>query len=328
MALVAQALEKTTLEKTSLRNMKKLFPLILSLASLTTFAQAPATATLHPVSTTFSERDVAISPDGSEMLYTIMTGQHIFSAIVYIRKEKNGWSAPAVAPFSGKFRDLEPAFSPDGTKIYFSSNRPVQGKSSTDFDIWVVDKVNGKWQEEAKNLGAPVNTTKDEFYPSATKSGNLYFTAEYGNGIGKEDIYVTSFVNGVYSQPVPLDTAVNSKTWEFNAFVSMDEKYILFTSYGRKDDSGGGDLYMSIKENGVWQKAKALTLINSKALDYCPFLSFDQKSLYFTSARHAMTGSYEKPVTYDQLLSILTDKQNGTDNIYWISFEEVLKSLR
>jgi Tol biopolymer transport system component len=321
-------MEKKAFEKTSIMTMKNVLTLWVTLLAMNAVAQAPLEPTLHAVSSAFAERDMAISPDGTEMLYTIMTGQHVFSTIVYRRKEKKGWSKPAIAPFSGKYRDLEPAFSPDGTKIFFSSNRPASGKSGIDFDIWVVEKVNGTWQKEATNLGQPVNTAKDEFYPAVTKSGNLYFTAEYQNGVGKEDIFISSLINGAYSEPIPLDTAINSKTWEFNAFVSPDEKYILFTSYGRKDDLGGGDLYMSSNENGVWQKAKALFMINSKSLDYCPFLSPDQKSLYFTSQRHNIKDTHENPITYNQLLTILNDPSNGTDNIYWVSFEEVLKSIR
>ncbi len=285
--------------------------------------------TLHAISSVFSERDMAISPDGTEMMYTIVTGQHVFSSIIILKKGAKGWSAPSIAPFSGQYRDLEPAYSPDGNKIFFSSNRPVEGKSSTDFDIWVVEKINGVWQSNAKNLGAPINTPRDEFYPSVTESGNLYFTAEYEGGVGKEDIFVASLQDGKYTTPAPLDTAVNSKTYEFNAFVSPDEKFILFSSYGRKDDSGGGDMYISLKnDNGTWAPARVLTIVNSSKLDYCPFVTADQKTLYFTSQRHNLKGSQEKPLTYDRYISMLKDVQNGTDNIYTISFDTVLKSVR
>ena len=285
--------------------------------------------TLHAISSVFSERDMAISPDGTEMMYTIVTGQHVFSSIIILKKGAKGWSAPSIAPFSGQYRDLEPAYSPDGNKIFFSSNRPVEGKSSTDFDIWVVEKINGVWQSNPKNLGAPINTPRDEFYPSVTESGNLYFTAEYEGGVGKEDIFVASLQDGKYTTPAPLDTAVNSKTYEFNAFVSPDEKFILFSSYGRKDDSGGGDMYISLKnDNGTWAPARVLTIVNSSKLDYCPFVTADQKTLYFTSQRHNLKGSQEKPLTYDRYISMLKDVQNGTDNIYTISFDTVLKSVR
>lgn len=88
-------------------------------------------------------------------------------------------------------------------------------------------------------------------------TGNLYFTAEYTKGVGKEDIYVSRWINGSFTESIALDPAVNSAAWEFNAFVTADERFILFTSYWRKDDTGGGDLYICTKnDDGHWLPAK------------------------------------------------------------------------
>jgi len=281
------------------------------------------------VSTNLNERDMAISPDGSEMYYTLQSNQNAFSTILHRRKlPGNKWSAPVVASFSGKYGDLEPAFSSDGKKLFFSSNRPLLGEKIKDYDIWVVEKVNDKWSAP-KNLGKPVNTEANEFYPSVAANGNLYFTAEYEKGVGKEDIYLCRWINGSFTESSALDTAVNSSFWEFNAFVSPDETYILFTSYGRKDDKGGGDLYICTKNaDGHWQPAKNLELINSTKLDYCPFVSAGQETFYFTSSRHTLPSSYEKTVTYEELSKVYNSPSNGSENIYWISFARVMKSLR
>ena len=238
------------------------------------------------------------------------------------------WSAPEVVSFSGRFSDLEPAFSADGKKLFFSSNRPINGSEIKDYDIWYAEKVNGKWNEP-KNIGTPINTERDEFYPSLSSSGNLYFTAAYEKGIGKEDIYISSLKNGSYSDPIALDTAVNSKFYEFNAFITADEKMIFFTSYGRKDDLGGGDLYVSLKNaEGKWQSAKNIELLNTSKLDYCPYVSPNKKSFFFSSSRHTLKSSYDKPVTYQELLKIYNRASNGSENIYWISFETLLESLK
>jgi Tol biopolymer transport system component len=282
------------------------------------------------VSTELAERDLAISPDGTEMFYTQQGNQRAYSFIVYRTKNKNNvWSTPAMAPFSGKFGDLEPAFTADGKKLFFSSNRPTDGGGNPkDYDIWYVEKVGGKWSAPA-NAGNVVNTAADEFYPSPAANGNLYFTAEYGHGVGKEDIFVCRWENGKYLSSQPLDTAVNSKTWEFNAFVSPDEQYIFFTAYGRKGDQGGGDLYMSAKDSqGKWQSAKPLTILNSPKLDYCPFLSFDKKILFFTSGRHDIPKVFSAALTYEELMKLSHGPMNGSENIYGISFQKVLESLK
>src|SRR6187549_256074 len=218
---------------------KSILTTLLLLSVLNLSAQlpnAPASPALFmegEVSTNVNERDMAISPDGTEMYYTLLANQNAFSTILFKRKLSNTkWSTPEVASFSGTFGDLEPAFSADGRKLFFSSNRPIEGSTQKDYDIWYVEKVKGKWSEP-KNIGAPINTDKDEFYPSLGGSGNLYFTAAYEKGVGKEDIYIAEFKNDSYSDPIALDTAVNSTLYEFNAFVSPDEKMIFFTSYGR-----------------------------------------------------------------------------------------------
>lgn len=280
------------------------------------------------VSTNLNERDMAISPDGSEMFFTIQANQHAVSTIIRLKKlSNNKWSDPEVATFSGKYSDLEPAFSPDGKKLYFSSNRPVTGNDPKDYDIWYVEKINEMWTTP-RSLGAPVNTSSNEFYPSVTSNGNIYFTAEYENGVGKEDIYLSRWVNGTFTTPVPLDTAVNSKLWEFNAFVTADERYIIFTSYGRKNEKGGGDLYISTKSNeGKWTPARLLNKINSNVLDYCPFVTADQKSFFFTSARHDLA-SHEKTKTFADLSKTYNGITNGSENIYWMSFASLLESLK
>ncbi len=297
------------------------------------FNMPPASASLFAegiISTGLSERDFALSPDGKEIFYTLQSPQGIFQTILHMSKDAKGvWSKPAVASFAGSYSDLEPTFSPDGKKLFFVSNRPLSGTTVKDFDIWVAEKENGRWGDP-KNLGVPVNTSEDEFYPAIGKSGNLYYTAAYkSNAVGKEDIWLSKWENGKYQEPVALDTAVNSKLYEFNAFVSPDEDYIIFTSYGRADDKGKGDLYMSMKDDsGNWQPARNLTLLNSERLDYCPFVSFDKKILFFTSERHALKTSYPAAATYESLKKDFTSPLNGGGNIYWISFDKVLEMVK
>ncbi len=305
-----------------------LLALSLSANAQITSPQTPMIFMENIVSTNLNERDMAIAPDGSEMFYTIQANQNAASTIITMKKlANNKWSNPEVASFSGKYSDLEPAFASDGRKLYFSSNRPTNGHAPKDYDIWYVEKISGTWSTP-KNLGQPVNTKANEFYPSVATSGNIYFTAEYDNGIGKEDIFVSRWVNGGFSAPTPLDTAVNSTFWEFNAFVTTDERYIIFTSYGRKNDKGGGDLYMSTKNNeGKWMPAKVLNIVNSDRLDYCPYVTADQKTFFFTSGRHDLS-SYEKSKTFADLTKTYNSAGNGSENIYWMSFTSLLESIK
>lgn len=290
----------------------------------------PAIFSAGVISTGLAERDFALSPDETEIFYTIQSPLGYFQTIVYMKLGKDGlWSNAELAPFAGNYSDLEPSFSPDGKRLYFSSNRPVSGDKLKDYDIWYVEKKDGMWSAIPVNIGTPVNTEANEFYPSCTKSGNLYFTASYKNGVGREDIFVAINEDGKFKEPVALDTAVNSVLDEFNAYVSPEEDLIMFTSYGRKDDMGRSDLYMSQKDaTGKWTKAVHLPFLNSVRIDYCPFLSFDKKKLFFTSERNQLKQIFEPRTSLDQLKKLFGSPQNGTGDIYWVNFEKVLASIR
>ena len=277
------------------------------------------------ISDEFGNRDMAISPKGDEIFYTMQYNYGMLSTILYSKKVNGKWSPPEVADFCGKHKDLEPAFSFDGTKLYFSSNRPLSDTGSEkDYDIWFVTKINGKW-ENPVNMKSPVNSDKDEYYASVTKSNNIYFTRAVEGR--EEDIMVCKFTNGKYSEAESLPDSINSTGDEFNAFVDPDETYIIFSGYKRKDGYGSGDLYISKKnEKGEWQQAKNLgTAINSTGLDYCPYITPDKKYFFFTSNRHTIKTPFKKAKTIKELKTIMHSPLNGADNIYWIKVSEVLK---
>jgi hypothetical protein len=195
-----------------------------------------------------------------------------------------------------------------------------------DYDIWFVSKENGVWKNPTR-LPETINSDQNEYYPSVTTNGTVYFTAERPDAKGKEDIYKSEFTNGSYQTPVSLGTGVNTKTYEYNAYVSPDESFIIFGSYGRKGSLGRGDLYISFRKNGIWDNAIHLgNLVNSNQIDYCPFVSFDKKYFFFTSEKSTIQPVYEN-LNMEKLKAILNDGSNGTSKIYYLSFDNLLKSL-
>ncbi|MBC8486497.1 MAG: PD40 domain-containing protein [Bacteroidetes bacterium] len=275
------------------------------------------------ISTRRNERDFAISPAGNEIFYTLVLPDKNHYVILYMYFDGFFWSEPQVAPFSGQYNDLEPAFSPNGKKLFFISNRPLtDGKEKSDYDIWFVDKTMSDWSKPV-NIGAPVNTIKSEYYPSVTSDGTLYFTAGYDNSLGAEDIYYSRMEENNYTLPVNAGDSINSSLYEFNAFVAPDESYILFSSFGREDDLGDGDLYISYKINDtLWTKARNLgKTINSDKLDYCPFVTYDNKYLFFTSQRidPGFKTNYRKNLGV--ILQLADGIKNGLGNIYWVEFD-------
>lgn len=278
-------------------------------------------------------RDFAINNNQDEIYFTVESFKKEYSFIAVIQKIDNKWTTPKVASFSGMYKDLEPFLSPDGLKLFFASNR-INNTSKgikKDIDIWYVERISlkTKWSSP-KNIGSVINTNADEFYPSVTNKGDLFFTAAYKDAKGKEDIYVSRLVNGKYTKPISLGSGVNSEKYEFNAFVAPDESFIIFTSYGRKDDTGRGDLYISYKvKNNQWLPATNLgKSINSKEIDYCPFVDFKSKSLYFTSAKNTLKKSFKSKKNIKELMTVLKNEKNGLSRIYKMDFSKFLKKKR
>ncbi len=278
-------------------------------------------------------RDFAMTANQDEVYFTVQSYKKEYSFIAYIKKINNKWTKPAVVSFSGMYKDLEPFLSPNGLQLFFASNR-IDNQSKEikkDIDIWYVERTSlqGNWSAP-KNVGPIINTNANEYYPSVTNKGDLFFTAAYKDAKGKEDIYVSRFVNGAYTKPVSLGTGVNSEKYEFNAFVAPDESFIMFTSYGRKDDLGRGDLYISFKgKNNRWMPAKHLnTPINSATIDYCPFVDVKTNTLYFTSERNKLKKSFSSKKNIEELTNALKIDANGLGRIYKTNISELLERKR
>lgn len=280
------------------------------------------------ISTRDMESTTTFSPDGRTIYYTIRNPSN-FSVIVFSHFRQGKWSTPEIAEFSGQYTDTDPFISPDGSKLYFSSRRPIAGQqwqADKDFDLWFVERNGDHWSEP-KSLGEVVNSKRQDYFPTVTSDGTLYFNSSRDGGKGKHDIYRAKLVDGKYQLPENLGDAINTEYTDYDPYISPDESFILFASVGRPDGFGDGDLYISYNENGVWTKAVNLgSKINSNALDFSPYISPDGKYLFFTSERGGFNGTPPPTprFTFTQFQKSIQGSVNGLTNIYQVD-SSVLK---
>lgn len=283
------------------------------------------------VSNGMNNHDVAMMPDGSEMYFSVSFGIYAYSGIVYSKYENGIWSPMEIAPFTSnsKYSYYEPFISPDGTKMFYVTDEPINEDTlRTDSNIWVMDWIDDGWGN-AKPLPACINTENGEYFPSITRDGVLYYT-----GVDTEKrvniILRSKWENGKFSDPEILPDHVNIGRSRYNATIAPDESYLIIPVFGAEDSFGGTDYYISFRdENDHWTDpinmgAKINTADNH---EWSAYVSPDGKYLFFMSAR---TDMIQKPetLTYSYLKEIFPKPQNGNADIYWIDagFIKDLKS--
>ncbi len=275
------------------------------------------------ISTRDYESSITFTPDGKVAYFVKSSPDLSLRVIVMSRFQKGKWTTPEVAPFSGEYSDNDPCFSPDGTKLYFTSRRPVEGTTQKpDNDIWVVEKTSTGWSEP-KHLNAPVNTESQEFSPSVTSDGTLYFGSNRPGGKGAADIYRSKLVDGNYSAPENVGDAINTAGPELQVFVTPDENTLVFAALGRPDGQGSVDLYVSKRTNGAWSKAVNLgNKINSRAVDSAPRIF--QGYFYWTSTRgYGFEDQQSTRLSYKELSNKLQGAGNSLGDIYQIDLKAV-----
>lgn len=268
------------------------------------------------ISTGDFELGITFSADGREVFFTKISPAGFTTSVLMTSRLRNGrWSEPEVLPFASQYRDIDPALSPDGRRLFFQSDRPVSGAAPKDWDIWVAERdAQGKWGEP-RNLGAPVNTSSVETYPFVAADGTLYFASDRPGGLGAVDIYRAGNVSVKFEQVQNLSAPFNSAGGDSNFAYSPDGTIFVKASSDLPGHRGEGDLYLSRLRDGKWSEFTHLGAINTPAREFAPAFSPDGKYLYFTSTRMRAGAAYR---TARELASALRSPQNGLGDIYRI----------
>lgn len=255
------------------------------------------------------------TPDGRTIYFTKHSLNFAFGTIVVSHFRKGRWDTPEVAEFSGQYNDREPCLSPDGSKLFFSSNRPVEGTERKDIDIWMVERTTTGWSAP-RHLDAPVNSGAYDWHPSVAADGTLYFASNRKAARENNNIYRAPLVNGQYAEVEMLGEGINTSRHDMHPSISPDGHILLFVSEGRADGYGADDLYVSYLRNGEWTPAKNLgPRINTKYYEYSAKISPDGQYLFFCRG----FGSLQRPnkrLNYRQLIKLLSGPENGLAAIY------------
>jgi len=247
----------------------------------------------------------AFAPNG-KTVYFGERSEETGSSIMVSRRQDGGWSRPEPASFSGRDRDLEPAFAPNGRYLVFASNRaaePMQARLDGHYNgqilpqkggnLWRVDLIRGV-SGKPYRLPDVINTLDSVFSPALTADGSLYFMrADDGKNF---HIFRSQSIRGKFAVPTPAAFS-DAHFGEFDPAVAPDESFVVFSS-GRPPAPKTIDLFITFRTGAAWSEPIDLrTAVSPDAYGLEARLSPDARTLYFTNSR-SPSGATEDDARY------------------------------
>jgi len=256
------------------------------------------------VSTGAHEFAGSFSPDGREYYFTRRESRQSPTLIMVTRCVDGAWTAPEPAAFNApaagpNAMSFEPMVTPDGRRLYFTSDRPRAGQTGPpgppQLNIWYVERAGDGWGAP-QDAGAPFNPMQ-VMYVSATRSGMIY-TMDISKGPAGAAIAVMKPAASGYGAPERQGPPVNDGSPSMYPFVSPDESYLIFSRM-RPGEAIDQVLFVSYRNaDGSWGEPRALDLGMRAGT---PCVSPDGKYLFFSGG------------------------ERGKGDIYWVS-AEILRS--
>ncbi|MBT2117099.1 PD40 domain-containing protein [Dyella sp. LX-66] len=262
--------------------------------------RTPAAPTLFQPEAAWPEGDdsaPAFTPDGRTVFFAHRHGAA--SSIMQATLRDGAWSAPQVAPFSGTWRDIEPAMAPDGSYLVFISNRSAQqGGAVLDGyfggqvqpgrggNIWRVDRKGDGWGEPVR-LPDIVNASSAIYSPALARDGSIYFN-QPDPVTRKSHIYRAQARPGGFDAPVALSISDGTHPG-YDVAVAPDESFLVFSASRAPAAKDQSLLFASFKRHGQWSEPQAL---DPRLEGLEARLSPDLKTLYFQADAASATATH------------------------------------
>jgi peptidoglycan-associated lipoprotein len=174
----------------------------------------------------------------------------VYACDIWVSKKVgNNFSEPvmlALKPAPGKEDTItvgHPALTPNEDALVFATNwRGAGHKGGKDLYVVKIDK-DGKPVGQPVNLGADVNTAKDELFPFVRFDGSLYYASNGHAGMGGMDMYRAEKTgDNTWGQVENLKAPLNSASDDFAIVFDGENDKGFFTS-NRPGGKGQDDIW-------------------------------------------------------------------------------------
>ena len=320
----------------TLRKVTQLIPITVALIALVGIVQAASPRLFGPgvISGPANDAAPAFASDGKTVYFFRSNGSDYDILVSHLNAGR--WSKPMIAPFSGRWRDLEPAMAPDGSYMIFASSRPAahggkqidgswsgQNHPGKGGNLWRVDRKGKSWSEPVR-LPDSINRSNAVFSPSIAADGTIYYMEASGEG-NKFRLYCAQFRNGRYETPEPLPFTAGHDGGVDPA-VAPDQSFLVFSSVRPPAAADQQDLFIAFHKDGEWSEPVHLPdEINRYASIIETHLGSDGHTLYFTSS-YVVPAPYPKDAAAAaQGLKEMRDWNNGLGNIWQVDLTPYLR---
>ncbi len=240
--------------------------------------------------------------------------------LIVARKNLDNPSKSRLKNLGTTINSVNPEYSPvislDGSALYFTSRRmwatesneedknPRTNEYPEDIYVSFLD-VESNWETPIKLEFCKPEQNEATMAVSSDERRVYLYQDTQGNG----DVFYSDFETNKFSEVENFNASeVNTKYWETHLHVSPDGQQMFFVS-DRPGGFGGRDIYRIQKlGDGSWSKAQNLgESVNTKYDEESPFVSIDNKTLYYSSNGDKSMGGF------DVFISV-RDEQNKWSN--------------
>ena len=180
----------------------------------------------------------------------------------------------------------------DGSQLLFTRKMPMGNGYQKEF-LFTSQWDGEQWSEPQQLAFAD--------FPEDVDPGAAFISADgkklYLTGCGWRrdtscDIYVSEWIDGVWTMPQSLKGTINTNSWESQPCVSSDGKELYFVS---RRSGNNADIFCAKRNtDGSWSEPQNVgTPINTKGTEMAPFLHPDGRTLYFSSDTHIGMGGFD-----------------------------------
>ncbi len=192
-----------------------------------------------------------------------------------------------------EYAELSPVFFPLKEELLFMSNRDAAKPDY--FEVFhTIHESNRKWSVPTKVPGLGTFTRENANIELVDEDGRLFQFRKHKGG----DLYYSepTDTRTGWTEPVEFDSKITATHLGSHFFINEHEDRIIFSKNVGSKKKENLDLFQSFKnaKTGEWTKPALFTSnINSEFNEDSPYLSSDEKTLYFASDGHSAIGGYD-----------------------------------